>query len=51
MDQNSLKQMVADEAVKFIKDGMVVGLGSGSTIRLMVDALGQRVKAVYPVAE
>lgn len=45
MDQNSLKQMVADEAVKFIKDGMVVGLGSGSTIRLMVDALGQRVKA------
>lgn len=43
MDQNELKQMVGNEAVKYIKNGMIVGLGSGSTIRYMVDALGKRV--------
>lgn len=44
MDQNELKQLVGDEAVKHIKDGMIVGLGSGSTVKLMVDSLGKRVK-------
>lgn len=44
MDQNDLKRMVADEAVKYVKDGMTVGLGSGTTVRYMVDALGKRVK-------
>ncbi|TLQ03987.1 ribose-5-phosphate isomerase RpiA [Pediococcus stilesii] len=44
MDQNELKELVGKEAVKFIKDGMVVGLGTGSTVKFMVDALGDRVK-------
>jgi len=43
MEQNELKQLVGNEAVKYIEDGMIVGLGSGSTIRYMVDALGKRV--------
>lgn len=42
--QDELKKLVGEEAVKFIKDGMVVGLGTGSTVRFMVDALGKRVK-------
>ncbi|EEU30206.1 ribose 5-phosphate isomerase A [Limosilactobacillus coleohominis 101-4-CHN] len=44
MDQNELKAQVSKEAVKYIQDGMIVGLGTGSTVRYMVDALGERVK-------
>lgn len=44
MDQNALKQMVGQEAVKYVEDGMIVGLGSGSTVQYMVDALGKRVQ-------
>ena len=44
MDQNELKALVGQEAVKYIQDGMIVGLGTGSTVRYMVDALGKRVK-------
>lgn len=43
MDQS--KQLVGQEAVKYIQDGMKVGLGSGSTVYYMVKALGERVKA------
>lgn len=44
MEQNELKKLVGQEAVKFIKNNMVVGLGTGSTVKFMVDALGDRVK-------
>ncbi|MBM6753797.1 ribose-5-phosphate isomerase RpiA [Lactobacillus alvi] len=44
MDQNELKALVGQEAVKYIQDGMIVGLGTGSTVRYMVDALGKRVQ-------
>ncbi|MDO4455099.1 MAG: ribose-5-phosphate isomerase RpiA [Ligilactobacillus agilis] len=44
MDQNELKALVGKAAVDYIKDGMIVGLGTGSTVRYMVDALGERVK-------
>ena len=42
---NQSKQLVGKEAVKYIQDGMKVGLGSGSTVYYMVKALGERVKA------
>ncbi|KAF1298417.1 ribose 5-phosphate isomerase A [Enterococcus sp. JM4C] len=38
-----LKQMVGIEAAKYVKDGMVVGLGTGSTAKFMVDEIGRRV--------
>ncbi|MHC9536644.1 ribose-5-phosphate isomerase RpiA [Dellaglioa sp. BT-FLS60] len=44
MNQDDLKKLVGQKAVEFIKDGMVVGLGTGSTVKFMVDALGKRVK-------
>ncbi|KRL95266.1 ribose-5-phosphate isomerase RpiA [Limosilactobacillus equigenerosi] len=44
MDQNELKALVGQAAVKYIEDGMIVGLGTGSTVRYLVDALGERVK-------
>lgn len=47
MDQNELKQQVGRKAVEYIQDGMIVGLGTGSTVRYMVDALGQRVQAEH----
>ena len=42
-EQNKLKALVGQEAVKYVQDGMIVGLGTGSTVRYMVDALGKRV--------
>ncbi len=37
------KKLAALEAVKYIKDGMTVGLGTGSTAFFMIQALGQKV--------
>ncbi|NDJ87475.1 MAG: ribose-5-phosphate isomerase RpiA [Chloroflexi bacterium] len=41
MDQNELKRQAAAAAVQFVKPGMVVGLGSGSTAKLAVERIGQ----------
>jgi ribose 5-phosphate isomerase A len=38
------KKRVAIEAVKLIQDGQVVGLGTGSTAKYMIDELGRRVR-------
>jgi len=42
--QDSLKEAAASLAAAQLENGMVVGLGSGSTARLMVAAVGRRVK-------
>ncbi|MFI3256270.1 MAG: ribose-5-phosphate isomerase RpiA [Psittacicella sp.] len=39
MTQNELKKMAALEALKFIKDGDIVGIGSGSTVFYFIEAL------------
>jgi ribose 5-phosphate isomerase A len=44
-DLDSLKKAAALKAVEFVHDGMVVGLGTGSTARHMVLALGEKVRA------
>ena len=41
----SLKELAAKAAVEYVKDGHVVGLGTGSTARYVVLALGELVKA------
>ncbi|MFC4557660.1 ribose-5-phosphate isomerase RpiA [Virgibacillus kekensis] len=38
------KKMAGEEAVNYIEDGMIVGLGSGSTVNFMLKKLGERVK-------
>ena len=43
--QTQMKQAVAEPAVAQIRDGMVVGLGSGSTAALMIQGLGARLAA------
>ncbi|MDO1604462.1 ribose-5-phosphate isomerase RpiA [Lactobacillus sp. YT155] len=44
MDQNELKKAAGIRSVDFIKDGMTVGLGTGSTVFFMVEELGRRVQ-------
>lgn len=41
MDQNTLKRLVGEAAVAEIADGMVIGVGTGSTVNCFIDALGQ----------
>jgi ribose 5-phosphate isomerase A len=43
-DLDSLKKAAALKAVDFVRDGMVVGLGTGSTAKHVVAALGERVR-------
>ena len=45
MNQDELKAQTGKESVKYIKSGMIVGLGTGSTVRYMVDELGKQVQA------
>lgn len=45
MDQQQLqKKMAAEYAVQFVEDGMKLGLGTGSTVTFLVDALAQKIK-------
>jgi ribose 5-phosphate isomerase A len=45
MDSNLEKQAVARASLRFIEDGQVVGLGSGSTATYFIQFLGEKVKA------
>ena len=44
-----LKEMAAKEAVKHVKDGMIVGLGSGSTASIAIKLLGDKVKEGWKI--
>ena len=45
MDADALKRQAALKAIELVQDGMIVGLGTGSTAKHAVLALGDRVKA------
>lgn len=38
------KKLAAEKAVEYVKDGMIVGLGTGSTAYWAIQRIGQRVK-------
>jgi ribose 5-phosphate isomerase A len=42
-EQDKLKRIAAAWAVEEVEDGMVIGLGSGSTAGFAIEALGPRV--------
>ncbi|HRQ65815.1 MAG TPA: ribose-5-phosphate isomerase RpiA [Xanthomonadaceae bacterium] len=42
MNQNELKKKAALKAMDYVEDGMVVGVGTGSTVAYFIDALAQR---------
>ena len=43
--QNQMKKAVAQAAVDQIQNGMILGLGSGSTAALMIEALAMKIKS------
>ncbi len=43
--QTQMKQVVADAAIKEIKSGMILGLGSGSTAALMIKSLADEIRS------
>jgi ribose 5-phosphate isomerase A len=45
MTQDEAKRLVARRAVEFVKDGMVVGLGTGTTATLFIRELAVRVQS------
>ena len=44
-DLDTLKRAAALTAVEYVRDGMVVGLGTGSTAKHMIVALGEKVRS------
>lgn len=42
--QDELKKIAGYKAAELVEDGMTVGLGTGSTVRYLLDALGERIK-------
>jgi len=47
--QNISKINAAKEAVKFVKNGMIVGLGTGSTAKIAVDLLGNKISKDFQI--
>ncbi|HEY0912359.1 MAG TPA: ribose-5-phosphate isomerase RpiA [Bradyrhizobium sp.] len=45
MDMDDLKRQAAARALEAVRDGMKLGLGTGSTAKHFVDLLGERVRA------
>ena len=41
MDHNELKRLVGKAALNYVKDGDVLGVGTGSTVDCFIDALAQ----------
>ncbi|WP_171095016.1 ribose-5-phosphate isomerase RpiA [Usitatibacter rugosus] len=39
MDQNALKKQVGEAALKYVRDGMMLGVGTGSTVNFFIEAL------------
>ncbi|KAL2234377.1 probable ribose-5-phosphate isomerase 3, chloroplastic [Sesamum indicum] len=45
LTQDDLKKLAADKAVEYVKSGMVLGLGTGSTAAFVVDKIGALIKS------
>ncbi len=43
-DENELQKLAGEKAVEFIKDGMIIGLGTGSTVYYTTVKLSEKVK-------
>ena len=43
----NLKQQAADQAFSYVESGMVIGLGSGSTMTYFIDMLGEKIMGGY----
>ncbi len=41
MPQNEAKRLAAEKAIEYVEDGMIVGVGTGSTVAFFIEALGR----------
>ena len=48
--QDTWKQLAGNAAAKLVEDGMIVGLGSGSTATFFIYALAQRIQSGLRIA-
>ena len=44
MDADTMKREAAQRALRFVEDGMIIGLGTGSTAAHFIDLLGEKVR-------
>lgn len=44
MEREELKRLAGEKAVEFVEDGMIVGLGTGSTVEYTLKKLGEKVR-------
>jgi len=38
------KMVVGERAVEFVRDGMILGLGTGTTVRYFIEKLAEKIK-------
>lgn len=48
-DQEALKRAAAEAALEYVRDGAVVGLGTGSTVRHLLLAMGKRLRSGFRI--
>jgi len=46
MTQDEMKQKVAEAALQYVQDGTIVGVGTGSTANMFIDALASKKDAI-----
>ena len=54
MSQNEAKRLAAEKAIEYVEDGMIVGVGTGSTVAYFIDALARiqhRIKGAVSSSE
>ena len=49
MNKDIAKRNAAEEAVKYVKNGMIVGLGTGSTAKKAVDLIGAKLNEDFQI--
>ena len=49
MSQDRAKRNAAEEAVEFVKNGMIVGLGTGSTAKIAIDLIGEKLSKDFKI--
>jgi ribose 5-phosphate isomerase A len=49
LEREELKKLAAEEALKHIEEGMIIGLGSGSTVEYTLRKLGENVKNGFKI--
>jgi len=49
LNKDIAKRNAAEEAVKYVKNGMVVGLGTGSTAKIAVDIIGAKLNEDFQI--